>query len=351
MIRIDGSQKSGSGTIVRDAVPFAVLTGQSLHLFNIRARRKNPGLRAQHVTAIRACAQMCGGRLKGDAVGSSEIYFSPGDRIRGGHYRWDIGTAGSTIMLAMAVLPLALFAEAPSEFHIVGGVFQDFAPSAFHFQQLFLPLLRKMGIRVELEIVRPGYVPVGEGEIRLRVQPHGGPLRSLELLGSGHLENVRGIALSSHLRERRVSHRMADACLQELQKEGIAAKIERVYDEADDPAFRRPSVQPGAALAIWAQTSWNGYLGADMAGKPGRRAEWIGQQVARQLVADWKTGATVDRYLADQLIPYAAMAKGITRYRIPECTDHVDARLWLVEQFFQVSTRLEGKVLEIVGRG
>ena len=351
MIHIDGSQKSGSGTIVRDAVPFAVLTGESVHLFNIRARRKNSGLRAQHLMAIRACAEMCAARVKGDSVGSSEIYFYPGNRIIGGRYCWDIGTAGSTIMLAMAVLPLALFADAPSEFRIIGGVFQDFAPSAFHFQQLFLPLLRRMGAGVKLEIVRPGYVPAGKGEIRLTVQPLTNALKSLELLGSGQLEKVQGIALSSQLKARQVSHRMAVACLQELRREGIDAQIQRIYDEADDPAFGQPSVQPGAALAIWARTSWMGYLGADMAGRPGRRAEWIGQQVARQLLTDWKTGATVDRYLADQLIPYAAMAKGTTRYRIPECSDHVEARLWLVKEFLQVSARLKGRVLEIRGRG
>ena len=39
MIEIDGAQKSGSGTIVRDAVSLSVLVGQELHVTNIRAKR------------------------------------------------------------------------------------------------------------------------------------------------------------------------------------------------------------------------------------------------------------------------------------------------------------------------
>ena len=320
-------------------------------MYNIRARRKNPGLRAQHVAAVRACAQLCQGTLDGAVVGSSEMSFRPGKTIRGGRYQWDIGTAGSAIMLAMAVLPLALFADGPSEWVLRGGLFQDFAPSAFHFQRLLLPLLARMGARVECRIGRPGYVPSGKGEIHLWIPPLQQPLRPLELLETGPLKRVEGIALSSHLKERRVSHRMAEACLDALRGMGIEGEIDCVYDEKDRPAFQRPSVQPGAALAVWSHTEWSGCLGADMAGKPGRRAEWIGRQVARHLMADWKTGATVDRHLADQLIPYAALAAGKTRYRIPRLSDHVEARLWLVESFLGASVSCDGQVVEIIGKG
>ncbi len=351
MLTIDGSQKSGSGTIVRDAVPFAALMGKSLHLTNIRVKRPKPGLRAQHLTAIRACAELCQGELQGDRVGSLEIRFRPGKKIGGGTYRWDIGTAGSTIMLAMAVLPLALFADQPSVFNISGGLFQDFAPSAFHFQRLFLTLLQQMGAEVELEIIRPGYVPAGQGEIELRVKPLTSPLRPLILDEQGAVKKIEGIALSSHLRQRKVSHRMADACQKELQREGYSADIQIIYDEKDQPAFRKPSVQPGAVLAVWARTSTGALIGADMAGALKRSAEFIGKQVARDLLADLHSGATVDRHLADQLIPYAALAEGVSRYRIPRMTDHVEARLWLVEEILGAKTSVKDNMVRIDGIG
>jgi len=128
MIHIDGSQKSGSGTIVRFAMGLATLLGEEIHLINIRAKREKPGLRPQHLKSIQALQQICQGTLSGDEIGSSEIRFKPGSEIKGGHFQWDIGTAGSTTLLAMTLLPPACFAKKSIQFQISGGLFQDFAP-------------------------------------------------------------------------------------------------------------------------------------------------------------------------------------------------------------------------------
>ena len=112
MLHLDGSRFSGSGTIVRFAVPLAALTGQDLRLINIRARRDPPGLRPQHLQAVAAVAQLCQGSLTGGAVGSRELVFRPGRLPQGGSFQWDIGTAGSTTMLALALLPVAAWPSA-----------------------------------------------------------------------------------------------------------------------------------------------------------------------------------------------------------------------------------------------
>ncbi|RMG68103.1 MAG: RNA 3'-phosphate cyclase [Calditrichaeota bacterium] len=351
MITIDGAQKSGSGTIVRDAVPLAALTGRALHLINIRARRRPSGLRPQHLQAVRACAEMCEGGLKGDRVGSREIWFTPGRRIRGGYYRWDIGTAGSATMLAMCVLPLALFADAPVTLSIRGGLFQDFAPSAFHFQQVFLPTLAAMGATVRAEIVQPGYVPTGGGELLVQVEPLLTPLKPLVREQPGRVVAVQGVALASHLAERQVAHRMARSAAEALESFRLPVEIQELNDTREKPAFRRPAPQPGAALALWARTDTGCLLGMDMAGKVGRRAETIGKQVACRLLEDIEQGATVDRYLADQLIPFAALARGTSTYRIPQVTDHVAARLWLTEQLLGSRWRIAERQVWIEGIG
>ena len=118
MLHLDGSSFSGSGTIVRFGLPLAALTGQALHLTNIRARRASPGLRPQHLKAVQAVTQLCQGSLEGAAVGSRELIFRPGRVPQGGRFRWDIGTAGSTTMLAFALLPLAALAPGMSEWRI-----------------------------------------------------------------------------------------------------------------------------------------------------------------------------------------------------------------------------------------
>jgi RNA 3'-terminal phosphate cyclase (ATP) len=342
LLHIDGGQQSGSGTIVRYATAFAALLGRPLHLTNVRGRREKPGLRPQHLSAVRACAELCHARVDGLSVGSREFTFEPGVGIRGGTFSWDIGTAGSATMLALGILPVACFADAPVAARITGGVFQDFAPSPHHMQHVLAPLLARMGASVQLRVLRAGYVPAGGGVIELRVQPVRAALAPLSLTEQGAVREVRGIAFSSHLEERDVSERMARACEAELSGAGLACVIERVHD--------REASRPGASLAVWASTSTGCILGADQAGRPRRSSEAIGRFVARSLLADLATGATTDRHAADQLVLFAALAGGLTSYVAPSRTDHVQTNLWLAQQF-GARVKCEGRQVEVNGIG
>jgi RNA 3'-terminal phosphate cyclase (ATP) len=171
ILQIDGSEKSGSGTIVRDAVLFGVLSKKALKLNNIRPNVKSPGLRPQHLKVLEAASELCDGKLTGATVGSDIIEFYPGKAIRGGRFTFDIGTAGSATMLALCILPLGLFAQSSSTYRIIGGLFQDFAPSAFHLKYVLLPMIQKMGADIEIKIICPGYVPKGNGVLEIQISP------------------------------------------------------------------------------------------------------------------------------------------------------------------------------------
>jgi len=343
MIHIDGSQKSGSGTIVRFAVGLATLLDEELRLTNIRAKREKPGLRPQHLKALEALQQICQGTLDGDEIGSKEIRFKPGGEVKGGDYEWNIGTAGSTTLLAMTLLPAACFSRRAVSFRISGGLFQDFAPSAYHMQNVLFPMLSQMSITAKLSIIRPGYVPRGDGVIEVRVEPMAGKIKPIGLLSQGDVVKIEGMAISSHLKERRVSERMVEKCNQVLRSHGYQAQIEAVHDTL--------ALQRGAALAVYAKTSSGGIIGADRAGALRRTSEDIGKYVAGNLLEDLTAGATVDRYLADQLIFYAALADGVSQYRIPRLTEHVETNLWLVETILGARTEVNHNLVKIQGVG
>jgi len=343
MISVDGAQKSGSGTIVRFAVGLAALLGEELRLTNIRAKREKPGLRPQHLKAVQALKQICQGSLEGDEVGSDEIRFRPGGRPKGGSYEWDIGTAGSTTLLAMTLLPAACFAIGAMCFKISGGLFQDFAPSAYHMQYVLFPMLEKMGITARLSIIRPGYIPSGGGIIEVTVEPVTGKIKPVRLVSQGDITEIQGVALSSHLKERKVSERMVNKCNEVLKSNGHSAQIEIVHDTK--------ALQRGAALTIYAKTSSGCIIGADRAGEPRRTSEDIGKYVAQSLIEDLTTGATVDRYLADQLILYAALADGVSEYRIPKLTEHVETNLWLVGSILGAKAEVNKNLVRIQGVG
>lgn len=68
MIRVDGSRYSGSGAVVRQAVAFAALTGQDVHIVHARVKRPNPGLRPQHIRVVEAIHELVGGTSEGVSV-------------------------------------------------------------------------------------------------------------------------------------------------------------------------------------------------------------------------------------------------------------------------------------------
>jgi RNA 3'-phosphate cyclase len=221
MVEIDGGLHSGGGSVVRQAVAYAAVTGQPVRVVNVRARRPNPGLRHQHVRAVEAICQLVGGTVQGAVPDSRAFTFHPGTATPGGHHTWDIASAGSATMLALAMLPLLIVGAQPVQVELRGGLFQDFAPSVFHLQHALL-LLARMGATVRAEMVRPGYVPSGGGVLRVEVVGARGPLLAER---RGGVQRVWGIALAAHLARRRVSARMADAASRALAAAGPHAVI------------------------------------------------------------------------------------------------------------------------------
>ncbi len=343
MLEIDGSHRSGSGSIVRLATAYAAMTGTAMRMVNARARRPKPGLRRQHVTAVEAVRDLVGGELEGVAVNSKEFVFRPGDATPAGEYQWDIGSAGSTTALTLAVLPVLACRGGGAGIEVRGGLFQDFAPSVFHLQEVVAPLLGRMGFAVEFTVVRPGYVPAGEGILRVTVPP-ATDVQPLVVVDRGGLRRVWGISLASHLDDRRVASRMVDAARQVLASGGVTATIEERNDDT--------SVQPGAAFALFAEFDGGVRLGADGAGARGRPAEEIGRRVARSLLNLIRGGASVDRFTADQLIVFTTLARGQSMFRSPEVTEHVESAAWLASLFLGVEVEVgaEGTIM-VSGHG
>ena len=171
LITIDGSMGEGGGQVLRTSLSLAAITGHELALAKIRAGRDKPGLKRQHLTCVRAVAEICGAKVKGDEVGSLALEFAPG-KIKAGDYRFDVGTAGSVTLVAQTVIPVLLKADAPSSVTITGGTHVPFAPIWEFFAEAYLPELRRMGARVEAELESCGFYPAAGGVIKLRVWPY-----------------------------------------------------------------------------------------------------------------------------------------------------------------------------------
>ena len=328
---------------MRQAVALAALTGTAIHIYNVRVKRPKPGLRRQHAQAVEAVRQLVEGTAEGASAGAGEFVFRPGKPTSNQNFSWDIGSAGSTTALALALLPVLAFGSNPVSIDLRGGLFQDFAPSFYHLEHVLLPLLQRMGVEASARMERPGYVPSGQGIWHLAARPARSTLRPLLLDMPGRVAKLWGIALSSRLKEQLVSDRMAESAKRALQVAGYHADIEVVYDNS--------ALQAGAGLAIFADLSSGARIGSDRAGAPGRRSETIGKYVARQLLEDLNTGATLDRYASDQIIPLAALAAGESRFRIPRVSEHIESSAWLSREFLGADVRTDGHELIVKGIG
>ena len=168
-ILISGEYGEGGGQIIRTALSLAAITGRAVEISNIRSKRSKPGLQPQHLTAVHAAAAICNAEVAGAAVGSAWLRFAPQTAPQPGNYRWEIGTAGATTLVAQTVLlPLAL-ADAPSRVTITGGTHVPHAPVAEYLEGVYLPMLRHAGCAVKMEIARTGFYPRGGGEITLHI--------------------------------------------------------------------------------------------------------------------------------------------------------------------------------------
>lgn len=333
MLEIDGAQKSGSGTILRLSVALATIIGEPLHIYNIRKKRSEPGLRPQHLESVLTAAKLCNADVKGAYIGSQEIWFKPGE-IKGGEISAEIGTAGSIPMLIMTVLPICAFAKNPVTLKISkGGTDVRFSPTINYLINVFLKILSRMGLRAQIEVKRYGYYPKGMGEVTLKVQPCK-ELQPIKLEEFGRIKRVEGVSVCTFLANRRVAERQAKEAERILRARGFNPKIHVIND------FSNP-LQKGSSLVLWAETDTGVILGSDSIGELGKTSERVAREAARGLLEEIDARATVDVHMADMLVPYVALAKGESKYLARMITDHMESNMWLAKEILGVDFTVE----------
>src|SRR5437667_3450038 len=144
MITIDGSFGEGGGQILRTALSLSLATGTPFRIENIRAGRKKAGLLRQHLTAVLAAAEIGAAEIEGATLGSTMLTFTP-KSVRGGEYRFSVGTAGSGTLVFQTILPALLRASAPTLAGRDGGTHTDPEPPFDFLDRTVPPLLRRLG--------------------------------------------------------------------------------------------------------------------------------------------------------------------------------------------------------------
>ena len=330
ILRVDGAQGEGGGQLLRTALALSAVRGVPVEVHSIRARRKKPGLQAQHLTAVAALVQICRAQVEGASLGSQRVLFSPG-AVQPGEYRFDVGTAGSTALVLQAILlPLAL-APGPSRVTITGGTHVPWSPPADYLQHVVLPVLAGMGVTARLRVDRWGFYPQGGGRVVVEVEG-GADLQAVSLLFRGGSTDLCGVSAVANL-PRKIAERQRDRVLQRLQGEGRTAEIELI--ETDAPGA-------GSFLSLVAETAGIP-AGFSALGERGKPAQRVADEAVDALFDFLKAEAACDPHLADQLILPMALAPGTSRLTTSRVTRHLLSTVQLAQQLLGCPVQVGGE--------
>ncbi len=334
VVEIDGSVLEGGGQILRSAVAFGAVLGKTVVVEKIRAKRKTPGLRPQHLHGILAVKELTRAQVKGTHVGSNRIEFIPQNR-KGGQVTVDIGTAGAITLVLQGVMIVAPYCEQPVRAQLSGGTNVAWSPPIEYLQHVLLPRLQQMNYQGMVEIEKRGYYPRGGGRINTNLLPVR-KLTSLCLKKAQETPKIFGLSHCGFL-PRHVAERQANAATNTLSQGGYMIETIEIEHRSD-------TLSPGSGISLWTSKQNNRIIGADALGQRKLKAEVVGEQAATSLIQELKTSAPVDVHQADMIIPYIALAEGESSLFVSELAMHTLTNIHVVEKFLNIKFDVKGEV-------
>ncbi|MEM0056868.1 MAG: RNA 3'-terminal phosphate cyclase [Candidatus Geothermarchaeota archaeon] len=327
MITIDGSFGEGGGQILRYSALFAAALGKPVRVFNIRANRPNPGLRAQHLSTLKIMLNLFKGTAEGLHIGSKEVTLKL-EGPKGGKIEYDIGTAGSISLVLQTLIPATLLADSPSEIVLKGGTDVKWSPTIDYMSYVYKSIVEMVGGNVEINVIKRGYYPAGGGIVRVHVDPVS-KIRPIRLIKRGAIQEVKVIStvsqLPAHILERQIEGALDELRMINLSKELIKT-VTHYYS-------RTNSAGPGTSVLVTALHTGNVYSGGDAIGEKGVRAEEVGREASKKFIKWYTSNAVFDVFAGDMIIPYAVLSYENCTFSVPEITEHIKSALFVAKKF------------------
>jgi RNA 3'-terminal phosphate cyclase (ATP) len=325
MITIDGSLGEGGGQILRSSLALSLVTGEPFCIERIRSKREKPGLLRQHLTAVNAAAEISRAQVEGAEIGSGRLSFTPG-MVAGGSYHWSIGTAGSTTLVLQTVLPALITATEKSEIVLEGGTHNQYAPPYEFLARAFIPIINRMGPKLESRLERHGFYPAGGGKFTIAIEP-AQKLAKVDLPERGDIIRKEAVGVVSQL-PRRIAETEIGILKSKLSWGDDCFSIQEVKN----------SRGPGNILTclIESQCITEVFTGFGERGVPANRVATLLSDEVREYLS---SGVPIGHHLADQLMIPLALA-GSGSFRTVPLTRHSTTNIEVIKKFLDVEITL-----------
>jgi len=330
-IVIDGSWGEGGGQILRTSLTLSLLTKKTLQIHNIRSKRSSPGLKQQHLTALRAAAEISNAQVEGDFPGSQEVLFIPGE-IKPGKYNFKITTAGSTTLVMQTIfMPLSAASRA-SQVSITGGTHVPWSPPYHYLEWQWIPWMARIGYPGTVELHQCGYYPAGGGRLSCVVLP-AESIEPLQVTERSKLIQIRGISAASNL-PRDIPNR---------QRLRFVSKLGPSYPLNDIRSAVLSGQGKGTFLTVLLEFEKTTACFTSL-GEKGKRAEIVADELIKKVEEYLNTPGCVDAYLPDQLLIPLSFANGYSSIQTPKITLHLITNAEIIQQFLPVRFTIEGGI-------
>jgi len=326
-IFVDGSTGEGGGQILRTSLTLSCITGKSLHIENIRAARRNPGLAKQHLSCVRAACKICNGQSQGAAKGSGVLDFQPAP-VQSGDYHFDIGSAGSASLVIQTLLPALFLADNPSTVTVTGGTHNPLAPPFDFLNETFLPAIATAGFDGSCKLIKHGFFPAGGGTITFDVQPWQKSTDQIIDLCEPSTE----LQIDARVYTAKLPEHVAQRQKKLLLRSGLEIQnVEHIEVKDSDG--------PGncAMVRLCDSERTTVFTAFGMRGKP---SEEVISEVVGLTEAFLTSEAAVDRFLADQLLIYMAIAE-TGSFTTNELSSHLQTNMEVIKKFLPVDFFVE----------
>lgn len=251
--------------------------------------------------------------MNGARVGSTEIEFIPGDLPKRFSGVVDTGTAGSIPLILQTIIPISIFSEVELDVEVRGGTEVPNSPTIDYLIKLVLPVYRKLGGSIDLDLKRRGYYPRGGGNIALKSKSTSSP-RPLELISKESKTSSVNILSVSRLLPEHVARRQVESAKRILQLCNL--KTEEIMLDVDGE-----SLSPGSSVLVHEDASTK-YIGSTSLGERGKRAELVGEESAKNFIDEISSSPTVDSHIADMLVTLLSCVPGKSTFSTSLLTSH-----------------------------
>jgi len=336
---VNGSFGEGGGALLRAALAVSALTQQPMRIHHVRGATRKPGLTSEDLTFLQVLEESCNAEVTGADLNADEFSFAPTRAPAAVRRGFDVrshekGTVpGNALMIGQSLMPVLARAGKYSFLNLKGEIFNPNTLTFDAFERATLKVHAKQGLVAFARLIEAGFGYAGHGELALEIEPS--VFNGFEWKERGELLRLSGVISYAGIHD------------EMIERGQILGRSLLVHHDpnAEFESIETPSRQHGCHVTVIAQYERGLGVGSAI-GMRGARVESVVRQAIDKCAEFMASKATLDPFLADQVLLPAVFAGQPTTFLTSQVTPRLQTMAWVAKQFMPASITILGRTGE-----